>query len=53
MTRYEILRIKAENCRAFAELSKSEWARNFWREVANKLELMAANLPIIKAEEYV
>jgi len=51
MSRYESLINKAILCRDNAEKAESQWAKDYWINTANKLEIIAGNLPIVKAEE--
>lgn len=46
-TRYQILREKAEKCRANARKACSIWAEDYWNNCAAKLEENAANLPVV------
>lgn len=47
---YVQLREKAERCRQNAIRAESEGARKLWFEIAQKLEIKAGNLPLLKAE---
>lgn len=46
MNRYMDLMDRAEKCEAVAMKSETEWSKNFWKNVANKLKEKAKNLKI-------
>lgn len=45
--RYQTLIGKADKCRMNAMFCETEGAKKLWLEIANKLELEAANLPLV------
>lgn len=46
-TRYQKLRAKAELCRQTARKACSIWALDYWNKQAERLEVMAENLPVV------
>lgn len=51
-TRYEYLMDKADYCISTAITRKniSDWARNWMKDVSNKLRTMAGNLPAVQQQ---
>lgn len=47
---YMILRDKAELCRRNARKACSVWAYDYWNKVAEKLEIQAGNLPVVRCQ---
>lgn len=46
-SRYQKLRAKAELCRQTARKGTSVWAMDYWTKQAERLEVMAGNLPVV------